>query len=345
MKRLNLVIIMGLLAAMFALSCSKEASSTAKFIFKPAPKTGVVANVAGVEITEDEFLDGIKSEVFEAEKKLYDLKFNHLKSIIIQKLAESESGSMTSEEYIQKKIVGAVKPTKKQIDDFVKERNIPKEHLNDQLLARIESFLAKDLQTRALDTWLAKKTNKSKVEIYLSQPQRPYFDIALGAAPVTGSSSAKVTLIEFSDFECPFCAKGAKVVNDLKKKYGDKLQVAFKHYPLPFHKRAKAAANASMCAKEQGDALFWKMHDLLFENQKDLSDEGLKGLAKKAGVKDAAQFETCLSSNKYDSQIESDIAEGKKYEVQSTPTFFINGRLLSGAQHLEVFVEEIEKYL
>src|SRR5690606_2330355 len=124
----------------------------------------------------------------------------------------------------------------------------------------------------------------------------------IGNAPVTGGKDAKVTIVEFSDFQCPFCAKGADVLNQLKKKYGNKIKVVFKNFPLPFHNHAEDAAVAGMCANEQGSNFFWKMHDQMFANQDALDSEGLKNTAKKIGLK-MDQFEKCVSEKKYLSQV------------------------------------------
>ena len=122
------------------------------------------------------------------------------------------------------------------------------------------------------------------------------------------------------------------------------MRVAFKHYPLPIHPKARGASNAAMCAHEQNPKSFWKLHDLMFAQQSDLGSNALSGLAKKAGL-DMKKFEQCMKANKYAAHVEKDLAQGKEIGVRSTPTFFINGRIISGAQPLEVFEEEIRRHL
>lgn len=340
------LLVLSLLIGAVFVACNKSVESSPVFVFKPAPKTGVVASVAGIEVTEDEMRKGIETEIFDQEKKLYDLKFNQVRSLVIKKLVEKEPGAkgMTAEQWLEKNVMNNVKPTQAQIDAFVKERKIPKEHLNDQLKARINDFLSRDLKVSAVDEWLAEKTKGNSIEVYLSQPERPYFDVNVGDAPIKGGAGARVTIVEFSDFECPFCAKGKDVVNEIHEKYGDKVKIAFKHFPLPFHKRARAAANATMCVHEQNKGAFWKMHDTLFDNQQELDDAGLEKHALKIGV-DVNIFKDCMKSGRYLSKIDRDIAEGKSVGVKSTPTFFVNGRIISGAQPFSVFEEEINKHL
>lgn len=327
-------------------ACNKEVKSAPVFIFKPAPKTGLVAKIGDIEVTEDEMRKGIETDIFEQEKKLYDLKFNQLKSIVIKKLVQKEPDAkgMSPEEYLDKKVLSGIAPTQAAIDNFVKERKIPKEHLNDQLKQRIKDFLSRDLKVKAVDEWLAKKSKSNSIEIFLKRPDRPFFDVKAGDAPFKGGVDAKVTIIEFSDFECPFCAKGKDLVTEISKKYGKKVKIAFKHFPLPFHKRAKAASNASMCVHAQKKDAFWKMHDELFDNQQELTTEGIEKMAGKMGI-DMAKFKECVSKGEFMAYIDKNIEEGKKVGVKSTPTFFVNGRIISGAQGIEVFEEEIAKHL
>lgn len=341
-------VLQGLLGALLltsAISCSKGNSSPS-YLFKQAPAPGLAAKVGNTEITNKELIDGIESEIYEAEAKVFELKFNKLKSIILQRLmdADSRKKNMSNDEFLEKYIAKDVKITDKEVEAFIKQQNIPSEHINDQVKEKISNYLAMERKKEAVDKWIADQTKKSPVEVYIPKPRRPTFDISVGNAPTFGPKTAKVTIIEFSDFQCPFCAKGADVLNELKKKYGNKIQVAFKNYPLPFHNHAEIAAVAGLCANEQSTNHFWKMHDEMFKNQDSLSASGLKKLAKNAGLKMEA-FEKCLSENKYIDQVKADMEEGKKINVKSTPTFFVNGQLIAGAQPLEVFSQLIDEEL
>jgi protein-disulfide isomerase len=328
-----------------AISCSKGNSKPA-YQFKAAPAPGLAAKVGTTEITNKELTEGIESEIFEAESKLFELKFNRLKSLLLQKFMDSDARkkNMSNDEFLEKYIATDVKITQKEVDAFVKQQNIPAEHLNDQVMEKIKNYLAMERKKEAVDKWLAEQTKKTPVEVYIEKPRRPTFDVSVGNAPTFGSKTAKVTIVEFSDFQCPFCAKGADVLTELKKKYGDKIQVAFKQYPLPFHNHAEGAAVASLCANEQSSKLFWKMHDEMFKNQDSLSADGLKKLAKNVGL-NSADFDKCMAENKYLAQVKADMEEGQKINVKSTPTFFINGQLIAGAQPLDVFTQLIDEEL
>jgi protein-disulfide isomerase len=166
--------------------------------------------------------------------------------------------------------------------------------------------------------------------------------VDLNDAPIQGAANAPITIVEFSDFQCPFCSRVTPTMKTLLKDYPGKVRIAFRHNPLPFHKNAMSAAKASLAANEQGK--FWEMHDALFSNQKDLSDESIKKAAKQIGL-DVRKFEKAWKSNQYDAQIQRDVDFAKKNGATGTPSFFINGVFLRGARPVESFKEVIDKLL
>ncbi len=166
--------------------------------------------------------------------------------------------------------------------------------------------------------------------------------IVLGSAPVKGAKNAPVTIVEFSDFQCPYCGRAVPTLKAIEEQYGDKVKVAFKHQPLPFHQNARLAAAASMAANEQGK--FWEYHDKLFANQEALDRASLDKYAQQIGLNEQ-KFKAALDSSKFDSQISADSAEGSRLGANGTPTFFINGRQLVGAQPVEAFKAIIDDEL
>ncbi len=327
-------------------SCTEKVSSKPNFIFKPAPSQGVAAKIGDKTLVEGDVFKDIQAEIYDAEMKVYQIKINKLKAVIVEKLMDMDpkKKGMENDAYLQKYVTSSVKVSKKDIQAFIKERKIPKQHINEQMKQRIRQFLEVDLKKKAIDLWIAKKTQKNPVEIYVKKPSRPVFDVKAGDAPYAGGSDAKVTVIEFSDFQCPFCAKGAKILTELKKKYGNKVKIAFKNFPLPFHNHAELAAQAGLCANEQKSSYFWKMHDRMFGDQTKLTKDGLVASAKAIGLK-VEQFTKCLDSKKFAEKVKSDMEEGKNAGVKSTPTFFVNGQLINGAHPIEVFSELIDEAL
>lgn len=342
---------MGKLSPLFAvvavtvlvIACNKDAQSKPNFIFKAAPSKEVVASMGGQQILEADLVKGIESDLYEAELKVYEIKYAKLQAMLLERFMnqDPDKKGLTNDEFLDKHIAKTVKVTDAQVEAFIKERQIPKDQINPEIKARIVEYLTVESKKVAVDNWIAAKTKKTPVEIYIQKPTLPTFEVNVGDAPFKGASDAKVTIVEFSDFQCPFCSKGAQVLSALEKKYGNKIKIAFKHYPLPFHAQARIAAEASMCANEQDSKLFWKMHDAMFADQSKLDKDNLIATAKKAGVKEA-EFKACLEAGKYKAKIDADVAQGGTLGIKSTPTFFINGKLISGAQPLEVFTEVID---
>ena len=162
------------------------------------------------------------------------------------------------------------------------------------------------------------------------------------ADPWKGGKNAKVTIVEWSDFQCPFCSRVNPTMDKIKETYGDKVKVVFKQNPLSFHKDAKPAAKAALAAHEQGK--FWEMHDLLFANQKKLQAADLEGYAQQLGL-NMAKFKAAMGSDKFDKQISADQAQAASLGARGTPAFFVNGRQLRGAQPFERFKEIIDEEL
>jgi protein-disulfide isomerase len=146
--------------------------------------------------------------------------------------------------------------------------------------------------------------------------------IAANTAPAFGPENAKVKIVEFSDFQCPFCSRAAETVHKIREKYSDKVRFVFRQFPLPMHAQAHGAAEAALAANAQGK--FWEYHDLLFKNQQSLDRASLENHAKEAGL-NVAQFKKALDDKKLGEQVDSDMKLGEQVQVQGTPTMFVNG--------------------
>ena len=170
-------------------------------------------------------------------------------------------------------------------------------------------------------------------------------EVSVDDDPVKGPENAKVTIVVFTDYQCPFCGKFEREILPLIiSEYVDsgKARVAIRDFPLPLHSNSEKAAEASECANEQGK--FWEYHDKLFENQQYLGVSDLKQYAKELGL-DTAKFNQCLDSGKYAGEVQKDLQDGQSYGVSGTPTIFINGKAVVGAQPFSVFKQAIEAEL
>jgi protein-disulfide isomerase len=173
--------------------------------------------------------------------------------------------------------------------------------------------------------------------------------INLKGKPYKGKDGAKVTIVEYSDFQCPFCARGYSTIeNEVLKEYGDKVKFVYKHFPLNFHPWAEPGAVAVECAAQQNKEAYWKLYSYLFENQKEINPQNLKEKSKEA-LKDTkidmAKWEKCYDNKDTLAQVKADMAEGQSVGVTGTPAFLINGRLLSGAQPFQQFKNVIDDEL
>ena len=168
------------------------------------------------------------------------------------------------------------------------------------------------------------------------------FKVALGDAPAKGDADARVTIVEWSDFQCPFCGRVEPTLQQLREEYKGKIRVAWKNQPLSFHPNAMPAAEAAMAAHEQGK--FWEFHDALFKKQGQLSPALYDELARKLGL-DLDRFHASIQAHKSAAHIQADMAAGRAVGAEGTPTFFINGKKLVGAQPLDAFRQLIDAEL
>jgi protein-disulfide isomerase len=166
--------------------------------------------------------------------------------------------------------------------------------------------------------------------------------IAAGEAPSFGAKDAKVTIVEFSDFECPFCSRAADVAHKVKEKYGDKVRFVFRQFPLSFHPNAHVAAEASLAAASEGK--FWELHDKMFQNQRALSREQLEGYAKEIGL-NVANFKAALDSKKFAAAVDAEQKLGEEVAVDGTPTMFLNGARVANPTDFDTIAQQIDKAL
>ncbi|MCM0605538.1 MAG: DsbA family protein [Xanthomonadaceae bacterium] len=347
-KKLTLKTLATLIILSIATACT---NSTAKpqpnFVFKNPEKPNVLAKIGGKEISEEVLVGDDKLAYMDIKKKEYEFKIGQLKKLLVERLIgeEAKKAGMSLQDYIKKNVLkGEIKISDSEFKKFVADKKIPEGQINDQLKQRIMGFLKEQKNDELIDAYIAKITKSNPVEVFFSKPKMS-IEVAVGDSVSWGNKDAKVSIVEFSDFQCPFCSRGANSVDEIKKKYKGKVKIAFKHFPLPMHPDAKPASEAALCVNAEGGAdKFWKYHDLLFKNQDKLDSASLEKYAKDLGIKEA-KFKECVASKKFAAAVEADMQYGEKIGVRSTPTFFINGQLISGAVPIEQFSEVIDEAL
>jgi protein-disulfide isomerase len=198
----------------------------------------------------------------------------------------------------------------------------------------------------AIETRLAELEKRpaapARAERQVLEPAEALKVIQVAGAPVRGNPSAPVTIVEYGDFECPYCLRSRPTLKQILDSYPQQVKLVYKHFPLSFHRRAMNAHKASLAAGEQGK--FWEMHDAIFDSPKDLAPDTMRKHAEKLGL-DLAKFDADYASERIAKKIADDQAEGRKALVRGTPAFFVNGKMISGAQPFDAFKREIDAAL
>lgn len=340
-----------LLATSFAAGCSNPrtpaptlspVSVVTSHVQCDFPTDQVVATfkVDGAEqkVTYGELVEYIGAPLAEFEKKKLRLLKEGVEGYVLEQIVKAEAtnrGLPNIDALIKAEVEDKVPaPTDAEILKLFNlgksDGQLPRGVTMKQVKPEIVKMLteqAKQEKARALFTEL-----KDKADINVQLPERRAQVAAIG--PAKGPESAPITIIEFSDFQCPFCGKAKTTVDDVVNLYGDRVRLVFRHFPLPFHESAPKAAEAAACAQDQDK--FWEYHDKLFANQQALKVEDLKKYAADLGL-NSARFNECLDSGKKADLIKKDMNAGEAAGVSGTPTFFINGIGLSGAVPSEDF--------
>jgi protein-disulfide isomerase len=223
---------------------------------------------------------------------------------------------------------------------------------DEQFSKLMDSFLAKDANVEkignSLEQYFRKKRDEQQQaaeqeeEKVIEEQFKNPVKVDIGKSPVKGSDDAPITIVEFSDFQCPFCSRGAQTLEDVVKEYPGKIKIVFKNLPLPFHPEAKPAAIAALAAGKQGK--FWQMHDKLFANQNALGSDLYPALAKELGL-DVNKFTKDLGDAELAKQVEEDAALAASLGIQGTPGFFVNGVQIRGARPLPYFKAIVDRWL
>ncbi len=231
-------------------------------------------------------------------------------------------------------------PTQEEVDEVWESNKDRIKDPKEQVEPQIRQYLKRQKSQQAFAEFVSSLVEKFDVK-YQLEPLR--FAVAADGFPSRGPADAPVTVVEFSDFECPYCARVGPTLKQVLDHYGEQVRLVFRHYPLTsVHKHAQDAAEAALCAAEQGK--FWEMHDALFADQKDLSVARLKATAGTLGL-DQAAFDQCLDSNRQAEAVAADVRDAMKAGVTGTPAFFINGRPVTGAVGFEKLSQIIDEEL
>ena len=317
-------------------------SAIAQTADTPKPKQAV-ATVGDQTIYDTDLAASAEGQLQPLRSQEYDIKRKALDSLIEQKILENaaKAKGLTSDQLIQQEVTAKVKDAS---DDVIQGFYLAQsarinKPLDDSLKAQLREAI-KQTQTRQLrEDYIKQLRSDNKVVVLLSPPR---VQVAHDPKRLRGNAKAPVMIVEFSDYQCPYCHQIEPTVKKLLAKYGDKVSLSYRDFPLTaIHPYAMGAAEASRCAEEQGK--FWEYHDQLFTASK-LEKDDLIGYARDLKLDDK-QFESCLTTEKYKADIEKDEQDGRKVGVNGTPGFFINGVEVSGAKPESEFTSIIDDEL
>lgn len=345
MKNKNISLFIVAASLVLAVSACKPKQMNQPSVPQAAASGGsdVVAVVNGTNITDAELTEAVKSKLKKLDSEIFDIKNDGLSDLIEQKLLEAEAKSRGTtvdallESEVKSKVVN---PTDGEIQVFyenVKDRlgDKPLSEVKDRIVAQLKQMKERSAYQNLMNFL----QGKSQVDVKL---QRPRIEVSVDDDPSKGPEDAPITIVEFTEYQCPFCKRARPTVSKILDTYKDKIHYVLRDFPLSFHNQARKACEAASCAGDQGK--YWEYSDVLWENQGQQEIPQLKEYAKKVGL-NVDKFNKCLDSGKFDAEIEKDINDGSNAGVSGTPAYFINGVFISGAQPFENFKKIIDEEL
>jgi len=310
---------------------------------KPAASGTPLAIVGTQAITADKLDEQLGNRLFRLRSDEYSLKRPYLDELISKALLEQEAAGrhLTIERLTALEVDEKTKPVQDEEVGAVYEsakQNYPNAS-EAEARKQIADGMRRSRGQQRRQAFIAELRAKYKVKILLDAPRAQFTATDVASH---GPADAPVTIVGFLDFQCPYCANVGKVIDDLEKRYGKSVRFVYRHYPLPFHKEAAKAAEASICAQQQGK--FFEMHDKMFANQRALQVADLKKYAGELGL-NADAFGQCLDSGRAAAKWQADVQEGTLFGVGGTPTLFVNGRLLNAGANPEALSQAIDQEL
>ena len=287
----------------------------------------VVAEVNGDKLRAADLEQQEGSKLLQSRYSYYEAQRKALDELIDQHLLEGQARkqSLTVDQLLDREVNSKLpkEPTDDQIHVYYEGLETDKP-FDQEMKEKIRQHIHDARVTKAKAAYLMSLRSQAKIMVDLAPPSA---SVDLSGARVLGSRNAPVVLVEFADYQCPYCQKVHGELEKLQKEFGDNLAIVYKDYPLPMHPFAEKAAEAARCAGVQGK--FWEFHDKLFEDKK-LEPADLKQQASALQL-NTTQFDACLDSGSEAAAVQKDAAEGKRLGLTGTPSFFANGHFFSGA--------------
>ncbi len=304
--------------------------------------SGVVAEADGIKITGTEVDQATAGAIFGARRDIFETKQGWVQNEIAKRLItrEAQKEGLTMDEFLEKKVESTAKAvTDAEVQMFYSSRQksakpgdpFPK---FDEVKEQIKTGLEQRAKQDARGAYISKLIESSNVKFHLTPPDPPRVEVSVDDDPMKGSDSAPVTIVEFSDFQCPACRTAENRLPEVLKQYEGKVKLVYRDYPLMGkHPDALPASVAAGCARDQGK--YWEFHEAVFKNQSAMKASDLRAHAELLKL-DLAKFDACVADPKRVDEVKKDMADADAYGVNSTPTFFVNGWMVPGANVPEI---------
>lgn len=307
---------------------------------------GVVAKVGDQVVTREELEEALAPQLAKLEEQKFQLMDSKLEALIEERLLalEAKRRGVTVEELVKVEVTSKVPAvTDAEVAGFMIQNKARLQGDEAELRPKVRDYLRSQKEQSGHRAYLARLQQRITVERFLEEPEPTRVAVSADGAFAQGPKDAPVTIIEFSDFQCPYCSRVVATLKEVVRLYPKQVRLAYRDFPIAnLHPKAAKAHEAARCAGEQGK--FWEYHDRLFESQAQATVADFKRFAEQLKL-DRNSFTACLDSDRYAAAVQADVQEGTRLGITGTPTFFINGRLLVGALPLEMFQKIIDREL
>jgi len=314
-----------------------------------SPDAGMVAGkIAGKSVSVGEIDAWIKDQLYKQTTrggnplKTYEVRNRALEQMASEQALDAEAKKVGKDRdtLLKEEVEKRAAVTDAEVQKYYDEN---KERFRGMTFEKVAPAVKRQLLAQRQVTAMQEYVGGLRTTLgYQNDLSPPRFEIAIGTSPSEGPADAAITLVEFSDYECPFCKSAEPILAQVKERYPTQLRFVTKNFPIDGHPKAKPAAEAAMCAAEQGK--FWEYHALLFEKSPQIDTPQFPAFAQQVGL-DKAKFEECMTTHRTEPLVAADLAEGKKAGVSGTPAFFVNGVPLAGGRSLNDFAKVIDAEL
>lgn len=303
----------------------------------------VVATFGDQTITAAQLDELAAGQLVQLQQQMYDVRRQALEQEVYQRLLTraAKAAEMSVDDYRQQQLAAVTgDPTEEQIKQVMDQYRARLDKDDEKARQQVVDYLGQQSRQQAEVAMKDKLFSEAGVHISLDPPR---MDVPVKAFnPTTGPADAPITLIEYTDFQCPYCSRVQPTLQQVRDTYGDRVRFVFKNLPLPMHSQARLAAEAGLCAADQGQ--FWPLHDWMFDNHSDLGRDAIIAAAGEIGI-NTDELAVCIDNKTRAVEVQQDMDEARGLGISGTPGFLINGRILKGAVPFEAFADVINDEL